>query len=175
MKLTNIFLVIFILMVPNVFANTSKTHGISYYEIAVRHLKEVEGYRDKMYYCGAGAPTIFWGKKIEKGKEAYYESLDKKEQQYLFRDDFLERYTTVEKKYPHLVQREKLAVTLLMWNVGNLGKDLDKALKEYDISNIEKYWMKYVYYKPKGKKRKKKSSHLIMRREFELKLFNGLL
>lgn len=147
---------------------------ISYYKIAVAHLKDVESYVDTMYYCSAGAPTIFWGKVIDPSKKEYYENLSKKEQQELFQKDFLKRYEEIKKKYPSLKhQRELLAATLLYWNIGTFGKNLDTAIKEYNLADIEKFWKKYIYYKNKKTKRKEKSSGLVARREFEINLFKG--
>lgn len=180
MRLINILLITFILFTPAFVNSPVKKQGESYYVTAIKHLKEVENYRDTMYYCGAKAPTIFWGLVIDPAKKEYYESLSKKKQQELFQKEFLNRYDYIKDKYKYVnKQNELLALTLLYWNVGSFGKDFNKALKSGDINEISKQWMRYVYYTPKDKKgrklKKKKSSHLIMRREFELKLFKGLV
>jgi GH24 family phage-related lysozyme (muramidase) len=134
------------------------------YQRALFHVKWREGYRSSVYIDAAGYATTGWGLRT-----AYQDSLPttREGHQRALQNTFIRYYDLLCRKYPGYERHQYLAMTSLYFNVGNFGKNLNRALKRHDIPAAVHWWGKYTYINGRHHARSAQS------RAFELALFQG--
>lgn len=130
------------------------------FELVIWYLKCHEGYRINNYKCTAGAKTIGWGTQSKK------KQVTRKEAQFMLYTHFEKDYQVVKTSYPKLQKRQHLILAALMYNVGNIGKDLDYRIRQG--LPVSPAWIQYN--KVKGKT----ADYLLKRRVVEIDIFNGV-
>ena len=142
---------------------------VSVYEIAVWELIRREGINLQAYQCPAGHRTIGIGRRDDKR-----DSLTLDEARKLLAEDLQMRYDKVSELLPMHSRNERMAVTLLVYNMG-LTRVLQSEQWQRIVQrspDVEEMWLKYKYYQtPAGAW--KESDNLRKARELEVLLWRG--
>lgn len=130
----------------------------------IQHIKDYEQFRAKSYYLGK-AHYIGYGHLIRSNET--FDSITEQQATNILIQDFLEIYNIINKetKLLFLKKNEKIALTMLAYNVGyykiKKWRLWDSIVNKRDCS----IWLNYCYFN------QKKHLGLYKRRLFEYKLF----
>lgn len=140
------------------------------YDSAIEHLKEREGYRAFVYRCPSNQPTIGYG---HGNPDPTLTFISKEDAVKLLKEDLDGCIRYIENDTGMSLQTEPgrvLALSLFTFNVGR-GNWYRSTLRKLVLNEqpIDTEIVKWCHIK------KKKSSHLLERRLFELNLYTVLL
>lgn len=136
------------------------------YEITIKHIMKVEGFRSEPYICPAGHKTIGFGHVITKNDT--FTSLNEKQALKLLKIDFDKMF---QKTNPKLKFNQRLAIAHFTFNTGRYYYEKSLLKKNVDAGlPINNLIIKYRFYKKNGNYIE--SKHLLKSRIFELKLYN---
>lgn len=168
--LLNLFVVAFIVWLTlTVRTNRAvKTEMVSLYEVAVWELIRREGISLEAYRCPAGHRTIGIGRRDEER-----DTLTLDEARRLLAEDLQIRYDKITELLPTHTRNERMAVTLLVYNLG-LTRVLQSEQWQRIVQrspDVEEMWLKYRYYQSGGQW--KESDNLRKARELEVLMWRG--
>lgn len=147
---------------------TAKTEMVSLYEVAVWELIRREGISLEAYRCPAGHRTIGIGRRDEER-----DTLTLDEACRLLAEDLQNRYDKITELLPTHTRHERMAVTLLVYNLG-LTRVLQSEQWQRIVQrspDVEEMWLKYRYYQVGGQW--KESDNLRKARELEVMMWRG--
>lgn len=108
-------------------------------EIALLLLRRWEGLKLRSYW-DVNAYRVGWGTKSKAGEVISLEEANTRSEK-----AFLKVRQRIENKYSNLDPWQVSIVSVMAYNVGNFGGQLDKALKEGDPQRIAEVMLKYVH------------------------------
>ena len=145
-----------------------KTEMVSLYEVAVWELIRREGISLEAYRCPAGHRTIGIGRRDEER-----DTLTLDEARRLLAEDLQIRYDKITELLPTHTRNERMAVTLLVYNLG-LTRVLQSEQWQRIVQrspDVEEMWLKYRFYQVGGQWRE--SDNLRKARELEVLMWRG--
>lgn len=137
------------------------------YNEAIKHIKEYEGFRSKIYYDTDGSKTIGYGHHLKKSEK--FANISESFATNLLIKDLNKKIKYVEET-TELSNNKSLALGMFAFNVGN--SNLNKAIKNGLLKNINKLKL-YCNYTTtlNGEKITKSSLKLLERRKFEIYIY----
>tara|TARA_R110000787_G_scaffold97665_4_gene201331 strand:+ start:29962 stop:30693 length:732 start_codon:yes stop_codon:yes gene_type:complete len=116
---------------------SSKSKKLTDYEIAMFALKSCEGLHFEPYW-DVTQWTIGWGTKSKKGEKINLDEANTR----LYKE-FDRVYKSVDKRFPHLQRWDKLVLTIMDFNVGHFGTQLNAAIMANDKPAIASTMLLY--------------------------------
>ena len=101
-------------------------------------LKSYEGFHQKTYW-DVNRWSYGWGAKAKNRNDI----IDLDSANYLVRENFQNQYDRISKTYPNLDRFTALMISVLDYNIGEIGQGLHKALEAGDKIQIAHWVQKY--------------------------------
>lgn len=141
----------------------------NWYDSAITHIKEYEGFRATVYNDNDGSPTIGYGHHLRKGEN--FTLITKQQGDSILRADF-DRYLKSVQKHYTLEDNEEIAVTLFTYNVGLTRFDNSRLSDWVETRDprLEREWLRFRHAEIDGVITELR--RLKERREYEIQILN---